>query len=179
MSPNVVSLSRADSTEVFEFFGAEAKVVSASLEPQAIQRAPATVYVLSQDDIRASGAETLWDALRSVPGVDVMATRAHYGEVSVRGMNKPFSNRTLVLLDGKSVLNGYFDFVNWESIPVSIDEIDRIEVVEGPASALYGANAINGVINIITKRPTNFGVTPPPLASVRRDSLRAFTAASA
>jgi iron complex outermembrane receptor protein len=175
-----VSLSRADSTDVFEFFGAEAKVVSASLEPQAIQRVPATVYVLTRDDIRASGAETLWDALRMVPGVDVISTRSHYGEVSVRGMNKPFSNRTLVLLDGKTVLNGYFDFVNWESIPVSIDEIDRIEIVEGPASALYGANAINGVINIITKRPEQLRGLHARLAG-GEDGMRsgAFTAASA
>jgi iron complex outermembrane receptor protein len=147
------SISKADSTEVFEFFDAEAQVVSASLEPQPLSRAPATVYVVDADEIRASGAETLWDALRLVPGVDVISTRAHYGEVSLRGMDKPFNNRTLVLLDGKTVLNGYFDFVNWESIPVSTEEIDRIEIVEGPASALYGANAINGVINIMTKRP--------------------------
>jgi outer membrane receptor for ferrienterochelin and colicin len=175
-----VSLSRADSTDIFEFFGAEAKVVSASLEPQAIQRVPATVYVVSQDDIRASGAETLWDALRSVPGVDVIATKAHYGEVSIRGMNKPLSNRTLVLLDGKTVLNGYFDFVNWESIPVSIQEIDRIEIVEGPASALYGANALTGVINIITKRPEQLQGLHARLAA-DENGMRsgAFTAASA
>jgi iron complex outermembrane receptor protein len=175
-----VSLSQADSTEVFEFFGAEAKVVSASLEPQAIQRVPATVYVLTQEDIRASGAETLWDALRSVPGVDVIATRAHYGEVSIRGMDKPLSNRTLVLLDGKTVLNGYFDFVNWESIPVSIQEIDRIEIVEGPASALYGANALTGVINIITKRPEQLQGLHARMAA-DEDGMRSgtFTVASA
>jgi iron complex outermembrane receptor protein len=145
--------ARADSVEVFAFFNAEAQVISASLEPQELRRAPATVYLLSHDEITASGAETIWDALRLLPGVDVISTRANHGEVSLRGMNKPLNNRTLVLLDGKTVLNGYFDFANWESIPVTLDEIDRIEVVEGAASALYGANAINGVINIITRRP--------------------------
>jgi iron complex outermembrane receptor protein len=143
----------AKDSDAFEFFSIEAKVVSASLQPQILRRAPATVYVLTGADIKASGAQTLWDALRSVPGLDVMSTRAFYGEVSIRGLDKPLSNRTLVLLDGRTVLDGYFDFVNWEGIPVTLDEIDRIEVVEGPGSALFGANAINGVINIITKQP--------------------------
>ncbi|HMI31386.1 MAG TPA: TonB-dependent receptor [Candidatus Limnocylindrales bacterium] len=143
----------AKDSDAFEFFSLEAKVVSASLQPQILRRAPATVYVLTSAEIKASGAQTLWDALRSVPGLDVMSTRAFYGEVSIRGLNKPLNNRTLVLLDGRTVLNGYFDFVNWEGIPVTLDEIDRIEVVEGPGSALFGANAINGVINIITKPP--------------------------
>jgi iron complex outermembrane receptor protein len=143
----------AKDSDPFEFFSAEAKVVSASLQPQTLRRAPATVYVVTGADIKASGALTLWDVLRAVPGVDVMSTRAVYGEVSIRGLDKPLNNRTLVLLDGRTVLNSYFDQVNWEGIPVTLEEIDRIEVVEGPGSALFGANAINGVINIITKQP--------------------------
>ncbi len=82
-----------------------------------------------------------------------MQTRTDQAEVSIRGLNHTLNNRTLVLLDGKTVLNGFFDFITWESIPVTVEEIDRIEIVEGPASAMYGANAINGVINIITKKP--------------------------
>ena len=143
----------ADEPDVFAFFKEEAQVVTASRQPEPESRAPATVYVVTAEDIRASGAQTLWDALRGVPGVDVLDARTFQGEVSIRGLNRPFGNRTLVLLDGKTVLNGFFDFVNWEAIPVQMDEIDRIEVVEGPASALYGANAVNGVINIITKTP--------------------------
>jgi iron complex outermembrane recepter protein len=144
--------TQADS-DVFEFFAAEAQVVTAARRPSTIRRAPATVYLVTREDIAASGAQTLWDALRGVPGVDVMSARTAHGEVSVRGLNRLQNNRTLVLLDGKTVLNGFFDYVVWEEIPVTLEEIDRIEIVEGPASALYGANAVNGVINIITRTP--------------------------
>lgn len=137
----------------FEFFAVEADVISASHRPLPLRLAPATVHVVTAEEIRASGAQTLWDALRSVPGVDVMNTRAFQGEVGIRGLNRALNNRTLVLVDGVTVLNGFGDFVTWESIPISLEEIDRIEVVEGAASALYGANAVNGVIHIITKSP--------------------------
>lgn len=143
----------ATGSDVFEFFAAEAQVVTAARRPGTLRRAPATVYVVTREDIAASGAQTLWDALRGVPGVDVMSARTAHGEVSVRGLNRLQNNRTLVLLDGKTVLNGFFDYVVWEEIPVTLEEIDRIEIVEGPASALYGANAVNGVINIITRTP--------------------------
>ena len=142
-----------DEADLFEFFAQEATVVTAARQPQPLHRAPATVYVVTARDIETSGAQTLWDALRGVPGVEVMTTRTLHGEVSIRGLNKPLNNRTLVLLDGKTVLNGFWDFVTWENIPVTLEEIDRIEVVEGPVSALYGTNALNGVINIITKIP--------------------------
>ncbi len=137
----------------FTFFQEEAKVVSASRRPTTTARAPATVYVVTSDDIRESGAQTLWDALRTVPGVDVMSERTSQGDVSIRGLDQSLNNRALVLLDGKTVLNGIYDFTDWEAIPVSLEEIDRIEIVEGPSSALYGGNAVSGVINIITKTP--------------------------
>ena len=128
-------------------------MVTVSRLLNSIREAPATVYVVTADEIRASGAKTLWDALRGVPGVDVMTTRTSYGEISIRGLNKALSNRTLVLLDGRTILNGPYDTVYWEGISVTMEEIDRIEVVEGPISALYGPNAINGVINILTRTP--------------------------
>ena len=140
--------------DIFDFFEAEAeaiRLVTASRLPQSARWAPATIYVVTAEDIQASGAKTFWDALRGVPGVDVMATRTFYGEVSIRGLNRALGNRTLVLLDGRTVLNGPFDATFWEGIPAGLEEVDRIEVVEGPASALYGANAVNGVVNIITK----------------------------
>src|SRR5882724_4779476 len=147
------SVAMADTNDAFQFFQEEAKVVTASRIPESRQKAAATTYVVTREDIQASGAQNIWDLLRSVPGVDVMQTRTDQAEVSIRGLNQPLNNRTLILLDGKTVLNGFFDFVTWESIPVTLDQIDRIEVVEGPASAVYGANAVNGVINIITKTP--------------------------
>ena len=143
----------AQSGDLFEFFEEEAQVITASRRPQPIRQVPATVYVVRGEDIRKSGVHNLWDALRAVPGVDVMSMRTFYGTVSIRGLNKGFNNRTLILLDGRTVLDGNLDSINWEGLPVLPEEIDRIEVVEGPASALYGANAINGVINIITKSP--------------------------
>jgi outer membrane receptor for ferrienterochelin and colicin len=145
--------ARAHDIQDFEFFAAEAEVVSASRQPRLLSLAPATVHVLTAADLRASGAQTLWDALRAVPGVDVVSARAFQGEVGIRGLNRALNNRTLVLLDKRTILKGFGDFVTWESIPVSLEEIDRIEIVEGAVSAQHGANAINGVIHIITKRP--------------------------
>ncbi len=137
----------------FAFFQKEAEVVTASRRPSALAASPASVYVITSEDIRASGAQTIPDALRGAPGVDVMSERTNQADVSIRGMNTPLNNRTLVLLDGRTVLNGFFDFTNWDALPVTIDEVDRIEIVEGPTSALYGGNALHGVINIITKTP--------------------------
>ncbi|MDA0748811.1 MAG: Plug domain-containing protein, partial [bacterium] len=94
----------AKETDIFEFFEAEAEalqVVTVSRLPYSIRWSPATVYVVTAEDIQASGAKTLWDALRGVPGVDVMSTRTFYGEVSIRGLNKALNNRTMVLLDGR------------------------------------------------------------------------------
>ena len=139
--------------DLFEFFREEAQVITASRRPQPLYRAPATVYVISGEELRTSGAQTLWDGLRRVPGMDVINIRSLSGVISIRGLNKPLNNRTLVLVDGRNALEGYYDNVNLETIPVLLEEIDRIEVVEGPISALYGANAINGVINIITRKP--------------------------
>jgi len=134
--------------DLFEFFREEASVISASRRPQPLYRAPATVYVVSGEELMASGAQTLWDGLRRVPGVDVIDIRSLYGGVSIRGLAKPLNNRTLVLLDGRTILDGYVDSPNWERGSVLLEDVERIEVVEGPISALYGANAINGVINI-------------------------------
>lgn len=137
----------------FEFLASEAGVATASRRMEPPRHSPATAYVLTREEIRASGVLTIWDALRLLPGVDVVSPRAFQGEVGIRGMAQPLAKRVLVLLDGKTVLNGYFDFLNWEGIPVTLEEIERIEVVQGPASALYGAGAVSGVINIITRAP--------------------------
>lgn len=153
LAPAAAARAADDIPDDFSFFQKEARVVTASRRPARASQAPATVYVVTSDDIRDSGAQTLWDALRTVPGVDVMAERTSQADVSIRGLNQALNNRTLVLLDGKTVLNGFLDFTDWEAIPVTLEEVDRIEVVEGPASALYGNNAVSGVINIITKKP--------------------------
>lgn len=137
----------------FSFFREEAQFITASLRGAPRRKVPASASVITADEIKASGASTLWDALRLVPGLDVAETRTGQGDVSARGFNQSNSKRLLVLLDGRTVLQEFFGITVWEQIPVGMDEIDRIEIVKGPASALYGANAIHGVINIVTKSP--------------------------
>lgn len=149
----LASPSAAREDDDFAFFREEARFLTASMRASSERKAPASVRVLTAREIEASGASTLWDALRQVPGVDVVETRAGQGDVSIRGFNQSTSNRLLVLLDGKTVLQEFYGLAAWEEIPVGLREVDRIEIVKGPASALYGANAIHGVINIITKTP--------------------------
>src|SRR3989338_5485403 len=145
--------SAAQNDDDLAFFREEAKFLTASLCASSERKAPASVHVITARELEASGASTLWDALRLAPGVDVVETRTWQGDVSIRGFNQSTSNRLLVLLDGKTVLQEFYGLTAWEEIPVGLREIDRIEIVKGPASALYGANAIHGVINIITKTP--------------------------
>lgn len=148
---------RASAQSGLEFLKEEGQVTSASRRPQDISRAPATVYVITSRQIKESGAQTIPDALRGVPGVDVIGSRSMASDVSIRGLDHPFPTSTLVMIDGRSVQNGYYDFPIWESLPITLDEIDRIEVVEGPVSALYGPDAFQGVINIIRKTPQQIG----------------------
>ncbi|MCC7263728.1 MAG: TonB-dependent receptor [Candidatus Latescibacteria bacterium] len=149
--------AQTQTTDLFEFFAEEAQGVSASRIPLAAGQPPATVYVITAEELAASGALTLWDALRTVPGIDVMTVRTFQGSVSIRGLNKSLNSRTLLLVDGRSSMAVSVDYSFWENLPVLFEEIERIEVVEGPASALYGANALNGVINIVTKKPAQVG----------------------
>lgn len=149
-------LQASTDQDTLQFFEQEAQVLSASRLPSLISLAPATVYVITAADIKASGMRNIWDILRQVPGVDVVQSRTSQADVSIRGLDQPLNNRTLVLLNGHSARIPTYDYVQWEQMPVSLDEIDRIEIVEGPASTVYGGNAMNGVINIITKSPQQF-----------------------
>ncbi len=162
--------------EEFSFFRQEADFLSASLRATPMGRAPASVNVLTGEEIKASGASTIWDALRLVPGVDVVETRTGQGDVSIRGFDQSDSNRVLVLLNGRTVLQEFFGIAVWEQVPVSLDDIDRIEIVKGPASSLYGANAIHGVINIITKTPAQLSGGLAAAGAGSRDA-RTWTAA--
>ncbi|OGR44170.1 MAG: hypothetical protein A2X28_01335 [Elusimicrobia bacterium GWA2_56_46] len=156
--PGCAAPLSAQTADDISFFEEEARVITASRQAVPARKAPASVYVITSEDIEtAGGAVRLWDLIKNVPGVDVIESRSFYGNVSIRGLNEPLNNRTLVMLDGKTVLHPFYGIVNWEDIPVSMSEIDRIEIVAGPVSALYGANAIQGVINIITKKPEQLG----------------------
>jgi iron complex outermembrane receptor protein len=147
------SFAMQQSNDAFQFFAEEAKVVTVSHQPQRADRTTSTVYVVTSQDIKDSGATNIWDALRNVPGMDVLTARTADGEVTVRGLNQNFQARTLILVDGRKAGHSFNEFTTLETLPISLDEIDRIEIVEGPASAVYGPNAVNGVLNIITKTP--------------------------
>lgn len=128
-------------------------VVTPGKKLQPINQSPASVYVVTQEDIKQSGSVHLWDALRQVPGMDVVTATIGQPEVSMRGFANPLSNKTLLLVDGRSVYLPLQGLLLWEMLPVQMEEIDRIEVVKGPVASLYGANANLGLINIITKKP--------------------------
>lgn len=131
----------------------EERVVTASRRAQSSLEAPNATTVITADDIRLSGASTLFELLRRVPGADVMTLGVASANVSLRGFNQRLANKVLVLVDGRSEYQDFLGMTLWPSIPVGLEEIERIEVIRGPGSALYGANAMLGVINIITQAP--------------------------
>jgi iron complex outermembrane receptor protein len=127
------------------------KVTSVSKREQELFRAAAAVYVITQEDIRKSGASNIPDVLRMAPGVEVAQIDANAWAISVRGFNSRYSNKVLVLVDGRSVYTPTFSGVYWDHLEVPLEDIDRIEVIRGPGATVWGANAVNGVINIITR----------------------------
>jgi len=135
-------------------------VFTASKRAQKISDVPAAVTIITDKDIAASGAVTLLDVLRSAPGVDVIEANRSTADVSIRGFNTPFSNKLLVMIDGRSIYITAYGSVFWHTEPILISRIKRIEIVRGAGSALYGANAFNGVINIITKLPAEMAAEP-------------------
>jgi iron complex outermembrane receptor protein len=126
-------------------------VTSVSKKTQTIAEAAAAIFVITQEDIHRSGVTTIPDALRMVPGVQVGKIDANKWAVTARGSNGRFANKLLVLVDGRSSYSPVFSGVFWENIDTVLEDIDRIEVIRGPGASLWGANAVNGVINIITK----------------------------
>jgi iron complex outermembrane recepter protein len=129
----------------------EETVSIASRYEQPISQAPSNVYVITDEDIRHSGATDIPTVLRRVPGLDIMHVTGADFNVSARGDNQLFSNKMLVMVDGRSIYIDGQGLVFWKSLPVTLPEIKRIEVLKGPASVVYGFNAFDGVINIITK----------------------------
>ena len=138
--------------EDLEFLQEETVSIAVQHE-QPISEAPSNVYVITDDDIRQSGAIDLPTVLRRIPGMDVIQMTGTDFNVSVRGDNQLRANKLLVLVDGRSIYLDIQGEVLWKAIPVTLPEIKKIEVLKGPASALYGFNAFDGIINIITKSP--------------------------
>ena len=126
-------------------------ITSVSRRQQPASDAPAAVFVITHDAIRRSGMKTIADVLRLAPGLNVAQVNSNKWAVSARGFNGLYANRLLVLVDGRSIYNRLFAGVLWDTGDLLLDDIDRIEVIRGPGAALWGANAVNGVINIVTK----------------------------
>jgi len=128
------------------------QVTSVSKRAQNLSESAAAIFVITQEDIRRIGAVSIPEALRIVPGLEVAhATQNNYA-ISSRGLNNLFADKLLVLIDGRSVYTPIFGGVFWDVQDTMLEDIDRIEVIRGPGATLWGANAVNGVINIITKR---------------------------
>ena len=127
------------------------QVTSVSKKEQKIFRSPAAIFVITAEDIRRSGARVLPDALRNVPGLDVAQIDGSHWAISARGFNSQYSDKLLVMIDGQTVYNPLFAGVFWDMQSIPLETIERIEVIRGPGAAIWGTNAVNGVINIITK----------------------------
>jgi iron complex outermembrane receptor protein len=131
----------------------ETVVVSASRNEEKLINAPATMTVIGPETIRSAPTQNFAELLRTVPGVNVTQVSARDINVTSRGATGTLSTGTLALLDGRSLYQDFFGFVMWDFLPVNLNEIKQIEVIRGPASAVWGANALNGVVNVITKSP--------------------------
>ncbi|HEY4781096.1 MAG TPA: TonB-dependent receptor plug domain-containing protein, partial [Chthoniobacterales bacterium] len=141
--PDVTAMSVEDLMNV--------QVTSVSKRTQKLADAAAAIFVITQEDIRRSGATSIPEALRMVPGLQVARIDENKWAISSRGFNGRFANKLLVLIDGRSVYTPLFSGVYWNIQDVMLEDVDRIEVIRGPGATLWGANAVNGVINIITK----------------------------
>ena len=131
---------------------ASIEIMSVSKRPEALSQAPAAVYVITGEEIRRSGVTSLAEALRLAPNLEVARISSQTYVISSRGMNSVnASNKLLVLIDGRSVYTPFFSSVFWDQQDTMIADIDRIEVISGPGGTLWGSNAMNGVVNVITK----------------------------
>ena len=127
------------------------QITSVGRKAQQVAKAPAAVYVITQEDIRRSGATSIPDLLRIVPGLIVARINGSTWAISARGDARQYSQKMLVLIDGRSVYGRSFSGVFWNSQDLLLEDIDRIEVIRGPGAVMWGSNAVNGVISIITK----------------------------
>lgn len=153
------SLNAADTAAATPDFGSmsiedlmKIPVTSFSKREEQLSQVPGALHVITQDDIRRSGAPNIPEALRMAPGLQVARVDSHTWAISARGFNDVFANKLLVLQDGRSIYTPLFSGVFWDVQDTTMEDIERIEVIRGPGATLWGANAVNGVINIITKR---------------------------
>jgi len=142
--PDVAAMSMEDLMNM--------QVTSVSKRTQKVADAAAAIFVITQEDIRRSGATSIPEALRMAPGIQVARIDENKWAIGSRGFNGRFDNKLLVLIDGRSVYTPLFSGVYWNVQDVMLEDVDRIEVIRGPGATLWGANAVDGVINVITKK---------------------------
>ncbi len=172
--PTVVAEDTGNNRESLQTGAYDSMIVTASRYAQDPLDSPASITVLTAEDLHRSGAVNVMDALRRVVGVDVMSMSAGVPYVGIRGFNSEMTNKVLWLIDGRPSALEFLATPFPVSLPIGMDEIDRIEITRGPGSALYGANAVTGVVNIITRRP---GEGPAFQASTE-GGLNSYLAAS-
>jgi iron complex outermembrane recepter protein len=126
-------------------------ITSVSKRVERLSDAPTSVFVITGDDIRRSGATSLPEALRLAPNLQVARASANGWAISARGFNSPSANKLLVLIDGRSVYSPLFSGVFWDVQDLMLEDVERIEVISGPGGTLWGVNAVNGVVNVITR----------------------------
>jgi iron complex outermembrane receptor protein len=153
--------SSSDLSEISLESLSNAEITSVSRKPEKLSQSAAAVYVITQEDIRRSGVTSIPEALRMVPGLDVAQIDANKWAITARGFNERFADKMLVLIDGRTVYTPLTSGVNWDEQDMILEDIERIEVIRGPGATLWGANAVNGVVNIISKnaRDTQGGLT--------------------
>lgn len=139
--------------------GDEVVVVTASRREEQLRNAPATMTVVTDTTITEAPVQSVADVLRRVPGVNVSQTSARDVNVTPRAATGTLTDSLLVLLDGRSIYQDFFGAVLWDFVPIPLSEVRQVEVIRGPASAVWGANAMNGVVNIISKTPREMAGT--------------------
>src|SRR3990172_11334371 len=139
--------------DIYDIFEEEEMVMTASRYLQPVSQSPSTITVITAEEIRESGVTTIPDILRRVPAMEIMQTSVAEFNVGIRGENKLHSNKILVMIDGRTIHEDYQNHTFWTAFPIELEEIEHIEVIRGPGSSIWGANAFNGVVNIITKKP--------------------------
>src|SRR5260221_3693740 len=127
------------------------EITSVSKRDEKLSDAPTSVFVITSEDVRRSGATSLPEALRLAPNLQVARVSANEYAISARGFNGASANKLLVLIDGRSVYSPLFSGVFWDVQDVMLEDVERIEVISGPGSTLWGVNAVNGVVNVITR----------------------------
>ena len=157
---------------------ADIRITSVSKNSERLAEAAASVFVITRDDLRRSGVTSLPEALRLAPNLQVAEASAYGYTISARGFKSSDANKLMVLIDGRSIYTPLFSGVFWDAQDVMLEDVERIEVISGPGATLWGANAVNGVINIITRASgdTQGGVASAGAGNRRSDAAARYGA---